>query len=146
MDLSALGAYFPIEWRGLGGSGAGLHIFPQTEFTDEGYAAICRAARTVDTYTNTTGSGEFMSIFAERPEDGSPLEETVMRLLHALSRVSGIQKVIVNDGSRTPEEEAIWRSIAASFPVEAADPDEPCRAIRPQGNTPAPNRGWHARA
>ena len=121
MDFSASGAYFPIEYRGLSESGAGLHIFPQTVFTDEEYAAVCRAARTVDTYTNTTGSGEFMSIFAERPENGSPLEETVMQLVHALSRVPGIQQVIVNDGSRTPEEEAVWRSIAASFPEQEAD-------------------------
>ena len=125
MDFSASGAYFPIECRGLSESGAGLHIFPQTVFTEEEYAAVCRAARTVDTYTNTTGSGEFMSIFAERPEDGSLLEETVMQLVHALSRVSGIQKVIVNDGSRTPEEEAIWRRIEALFSEQEAEPDGP---------------------
>ena len=125
MDFSASGAYFPVEYRGLSESGAGLNIFPQTEFTDEEYAAVCRAARTADTYTNTTGSGEFIAIFAERPEDGSPLEEIVMQLIHALSCVSGIRKVIVNDGSRTPEEEAVWRSIEASFSELEADADEP---------------------
>lgn len=134
MEFGALGAYFPIDFRGLAQSGAALNIFPETVFTEEEFAAVCKAARTVDGYTNAGGSAEFMSIFADCSDSDTPPEAAVMQILHALCGVSGIQKVIVNDGSRTPEEEALWRRLAESFGEEGI-PDEDAEYGEPDWDT-----------
>lgn len=111
MDLQKISTYFPADFRGKAKGGACFHIYPETVFTQKQREEILAAKNEVQNiydrlYTNTrfdkdyTGTDfSFVMIGVDLSDFPKKCHDDILeRLLAALNRVTGIKKVIINEG------------------------------------------------
>ena len=154
MELDHINPYFPVEDRGKGKNGAYIYLFPEIIFTETQYEQIKAANRTVRAqfnglYTKTTLSPVSVTIGVDLSDFPKKLHDNILEsIVAAMNHVTGIQKVIVDDGSmlrpapkaksepQTEPEEPDWNRIlgltalSLSYPVHAEGMDGECFSYR----------------
>ena len=104
MNLNRIKNYFTVDYRGIGKKGAVLSIFPEIVFDKNQYEEVRTAIQEVrkrfdGLYTSTTQSilwitiSVDLTVFPKKCHD-----EIIEYLVTELNNVTGIQKVIINDG------------------------------------------------
>ncbi|MDE6426982.1 MAG: hypothetical protein K2K89_12745 [Ruminococcus sp.] len=106
MEFNKINTYFSVDFRIKNKGGACFNIFPETIFTDEQLKEIEDAMDFIwDKYFPMCMSHErhdkdIVCIFADYQYCGEELYDEILEsFLKALNNISGIKKLIINDGS-----------------------------------------------
>ncbi|MCM1316213.1 MAG: hypothetical protein NC040_08220 [Muribaculaceae bacterium] len=106
MEFNKINTYFPVDFRIKNKGEACFNIFPETIFTDEQLEEIEVAMDSIwDKYFPMCMSHErhdkdIVCIFADYQYCGEELYDEILEsFMKALNNISGIKKLIINDGS-----------------------------------------------